>query len=45
MARLLWPVRSMATAIAAEARAPRRPPLALLHEYPVGVGWFGPHFS
>ena len=27
------------------SRAPRRPSAALLHEYPVGVGRFGPHFS
>ena len=34
MARLLWPVRSMATAIAAEARAPRRPPLRVARVQP-----------
>lgn len=34
MARFLWPVRSMATAIAAEARAPRRPPLRVARVQP-----------
>ena len=30
---------------ATRSRAPRRRGPALLHEYPVGVGRFGPHFS